>query len=427
MLELTSAAHTSFAANLAFISFTVGEVVVTMFAYATRDWQKLKWANTAFIGLGIPYLYFMPESPLYTYSKGQYSQLEAILRRIATQNGRKEADWYSCYQELVRTQPIKLAASDQVTFQQRIYRLLSHRSAIIKILITALIGFTTLFVYIKISYGLAMMNVSPYLGILIGAIVEATGYTTSSFLISTKLGRKGSFTILMSLTIVCVLLLPNIVKYSTVATVFVAQFGKYTISGAIGVSWIFVPELFPTAVRSSANGFFVASSRIGAIMAPIVNVSISKEYLPYTFYASSILATVVLVLSLFLPETKDKSMDDEQDYVSKVTEIWKITWFLVFFEYENVHSYAREDNKREKQKERKTSTSRRSFGLLSQGARREKGMVYYIHLSRCRWEREHRMKIQTYKATIWLENKIKTDQDPIHRVFLLYSIKTIGK
>lgn len=321
MLELTSVAHTSFAANLAFISFTVGEVVVTMFAYATRDWQKLKWADTAFIGLGIPYLYFMPESPLYTYSRGQYSQLEAILRRIATQNGHKESDWYSRYQELVRTQPIKLATSNEATFQQRIYRLLSHRSTILKILITALIGFTTLFVYIKISYGLAMMKVSPYLGILIGAIVEATGYTTSSFLISTKLGRKGSFTTMMSLTIVCVLLLPNIVKYSTVATVFVAQFGKYTISGAIGVSWIFVPELFPTSIRSSANGFFIASSRIGAIMAPIVNVSISKDYLPYTFYASSVLATVVLLLSLFLPETKGKSMDDEQDYVSRVTEI----------------------------------------------------------------------------------------------------------
>ena len=320
MLELTSAAHTSLAANLAFVSFTAGEVIVSLFAYSTRDWQRLKWADTAFIGLGIPYLYFMPESPLYTYSKGQYSQLEAILRRIARQNGRKEADWYSCYQDLLRNRPIALIATQQSTCWQKIYGMLSHRPTMIKLSISALLGFTTLFVYIKISYGLAMMNVSPYLGILIGAVVEATGYTTSSFLISTKLGRKGSFSLMISLTILSVLLLPTLVKYSTVATVFVAQFGKYAISGAIAVSWIFVPELFPTSIRSSANGFFVASSRVGAIVAPILDASCSKEYLPYTFYASAVLATVVLLLSLFLPETKDKPMDHAQDHVSNVTD-----------------------------------------------------------------------------------------------------------
>ncbi|CAF5090939.1 unnamed protein product, partial [Rotaria magnacalcarata] len=41
--------------------------------------------------------------------------------------------------------------------------------------------------YIKIRYGLAAMSISPYLGILIGAAVEAGGYVTGSLLISTRL------------------------------------------------------------------------------------------------------------------------------------------------------------------------------------------------------------------------------------------------
>ncbi len=310
MLELTSVAHTSFVGNLAFVSFTIGEVLITVFAYLTRNWQKLKWANTIFIGLGIPYLYFMPESPLYIYAKGKYIQLEIILRRIATENKRQESDWYSSYQELIRSQPRRLAHQNEATFIEKSYQLLTHRATIIKLLITALIGFTTLMLYVKMSYGLAMLDLSPYLGILLGAIVEATSYITSSLLISTRLGRKGSFIIMMSLTILCTLLIPTSVKYNSIATVFLAQFGKYAISGATAISWIFVPELFPTTIRTTANGFFIAFSRIGAIVSPIINSSISKDYLSYTFYVSSVLAIIVLLFSLILPETKDKPMDD---------------------------------------------------------------------------------------------------------------------
>ncbi len=310
MLELTSVAHTSFVGNLAFVSFTIGEVIITLFAYITRHWEKLKWANTAFIGLGIPYLYFMPESPLYVYAKGEYAQLEAILRRIAKSNKRQEADWYSSYQELIRNQPITFTHKNEITSRRKSHELLTHRVTLLKLVITALIGFTTLMLYVQISYGLAMLDVSPYLGILIGAIVEAASYVTSSLLISTRLGRKGSFIIMMSLTILSTLLIPNFVKYSSLGSVFIAQFGKYAISGATAISWIFVPELFPTAIRSTANGFFVAFSRLGAIVAPIINTTVNKDYLPYTIYASSILALLILLFSLILPETKDKPMDD---------------------------------------------------------------------------------------------------------------------
>ncbi|CAF1370142.1 unnamed protein product [Rotaria sordida] len=317
MIELTSSAHTSLAGYCSLVSFTIGEVIVTLFAYLGKDWQILKWANTAFFALILPYLYFMPESPLYIYSKRQYARLTILLRRIATQNKRKEADWYPSYQDFIRKQPSALLDHDELTFFRQVHQILTQRSTVIKLLIIALLGFTELMLYIKISYGLAVMNISPYLGILIGAIVEAAGYVTGSLLISTKLARKNSFVLLMSLTIVCVLLIPIISPYSSTATIFIAQLGKYCISGAVAVSWIFVPELFPTSIRSSANGFFIAVSRIGAIVAPIIDTSVKTEHLPYTFYASSGLAVVVVLLSLILPETKDKPLDDIPMYARK--------------------------------------------------------------------------------------------------------------
>ena len=317
MFELTSAAHTNLAGNAALVSYTIGEVIVTLFAYLAKDWQILKWAETAFFALVLPYLYFMPESPLYIYSKREYDQLEALLRRIATENKRKEADWYPFYREFIRRQPSTILSDDEPTFFHQVHQILTHRSTIIKLLIIGLLGFTTLMLYIKISYGLAGMNISPYLGILIGAFVEAAGYVTGSLLISTKLARKGSFVLLMILTITCVLLIPIILRYSSIATIFIALLGKYCISGSVAVSWIFVPELFPTSIRSSANGFFIACGRIGAIAAPVIDTFVTTENLPYTFYAASGIAAAVVLLSLMLPETKDKPLDDAPKYVRK--------------------------------------------------------------------------------------------------------------
>ncbi len=314
LLELTSSAHTGFAGNVTLVFFTVGECIVTLFAYLAKNWEILKWADTAFVAIGLPYLYFMPESPLYLYSKRQYHQLETLLRRIATTNKRKESEWYPYYQSFIQNQPVIIFRDEKAGGCQKTRDILTHRPTIIKLLIIALLGFTTLMLYIKISYGLAVMNISPYLGILIGAVVEAAGYIAGSFLISTRLARKGSFLLMMTLTIICVVLIPLIVNHSSTATVFIAQFGKFSISGAIAVSWIFVPELFPTSIRSSANGFFIAFSRIGAIVAPIINTSISVDYQPLTSYVSAGLAVIVVFLSLILPETKDKPMEDVQDY-----------------------------------------------------------------------------------------------------------------
>ncbi|CAF4659753.1 unnamed protein product, partial [Rotaria sp. Silwood2] len=223
---------------------------------------------------------------------------------------------YPVYQEFLKNQSSKLLHVNELTFSQKARRILTHRPTVVKLLTTALLGFTTLMLYIKISYGLAVMSISPYLGILIGAAVEAAGYIAGSLLISTRLARKGSFILMAILTIISVILIPIILKHSSIATVFIAQFGKFAISGAIAVSWIYVPELFPTSIRSSANGFFIAFSRIGAIVAPIINASVSNEYLPYTFYASAGLAVIVVLLTLVLPETKYKQLDEEEDYTT---------------------------------------------------------------------------------------------------------------
>ncbi|CAF0751650.1 unnamed protein product [Didymodactylos carnosus] len=315
MLELTSAAHTTFAANTALVSFTIGEALVTLFAYLCRNWQLLKWVNTIFIGLMLPYLYFMPESPQFLYSKKNYLKLEILLRKITRMNKKLEAEWYPYYQELLRYNRISRPVNTK-SFVQQTKEIVTHKPTMSKLLIVSLIGFTTLLLYIKISYGLAAMgDFSPYIGTLIGAIVEGAGYVAGGLLVL-KMGRKLSFIAFTTLTGTCILIIPFIIHRYQVPTILISQLGKFAISGCIAVSWIFVPELFPTAIRSSANGFFIAMSRAGAMLAPIIDSLVDDNYVNVTFYVYTGFAVIIILLSLFLPETKDVSLADAPDDIS---------------------------------------------------------------------------------------------------------------
>lgn len=311
MLELTTSKYRSLVGNIALASFALGGVLITLFAYLTHHWEKLLWAITAFIGLSHPYLYYMPESPLYLHSSKQYSKLEKLLRRIAKTNGRVESDWYPIFQTFLNTQPSAHATGEKKQkLIDTIRQLLCHRVIIKRLLISSLMTFTGMLLYIKIAYGLATMRISPYVGILIGAVVEIIGYIIASILMSSRLGRKYSFMIFTGLTCLCVVFIPSLTKHSTAATVIISQLGKFAVSASLAVTWIFISELFPTSIRTGANGIATAVSRFGAITAPIIDSSISEQYLPITFYIYGCLALLVLCSTLLLPETKNIALDD---------------------------------------------------------------------------------------------------------------------
>lgn len=311
MLELTTSPYRSRVGNIALIFFAFGAAFATFFAYFARHWEILLWTTTGFIGLSLPYAYFMTESPLYLYSKQQFTRLELLLRKMATMNGRQESDWYPSFQQFIQRQSSEVERNGtEMNFSQKIQQLFCHRVMLKHLCISCSMAFTGMLLFIKISYGLATMNISPYAGILIGAVVEVMGYISASLLMSTRLGRKYTLMCVTGLTCACVFAIPSLTKYNTIGTVIVSQLGKFSISASIATTWIYISELFPTSIRNSANGVAVAISRLGAITAPVVDSSIGDQYLSITFYIYGSLALLVLLIIVFLPETRDTPLED---------------------------------------------------------------------------------------------------------------------
>ncbi|CAF1375501.1 unnamed protein product, partial [Didymodactylos carnosus] len=316
LMELTSSTHTSFAGNLALVAFTLGEIVVTLCAYLCKDWLLLKWTLSFLILLTVPYLYFIPESPYWLYSKKKYDQLEINLRQIAKTNRCDESNWFPSYQMLKKTLEIEKMPS-KLSLGSKIKRLLTHSPTMLKLLISAAIGFTTMLLYMKIAYGLAAMkDTNPYVNIIMGALVESAGYL-SAWLLMNKIGRKRSFLAYTLLTTACVIVIQITLKYNSIFIISVAQLGKFAISGAVCVSFIYVPELFPTTIRSGASSFFACIGRIGAIIAPTLDASLNEKHLHITTYIYALLAIIILGLTFALPETKNRPFEAKIDYTER--------------------------------------------------------------------------------------------------------------
>ncbi|CAF0880367.1 unnamed protein product [Adineta steineri] len=320
LMELTSSSHTSLAGNSALIGFTIGEIIITVFAYIARDWLRLKWIITCYFALILPYLYFVPESPYWLFSKKKYNQLEEYLRKIAQRNGRSDNEWYPLYRKLICDPRLAILSTKHASRTNKEV-ILQHLP---RLAMCAFIGFLTMLLYIKISYGLAAMSdvVSPYWNIIIGAIVEGFGYISASILITTKLGRKHSLILYSLFTCLCVFTIPFTMTSYPIVTIIISQIGKFTISGAVSITWIFIPEIFPTSTRGIANGIFVFSGRIGAILAPVVDVALGSEYIKITFYVYSAFTIIQIILIHFLPETRNRSFhtdeDEENDKVNPI-------------------------------------------------------------------------------------------------------------
>ena len=320
LMELSTSAYTNLVGTLALLAFAVGQVVITGMAYLCRDWLLLKWAITLYVLLIAPYLYFVPESPRWLLTKGRYEELEGVLDRMARTNRQDPDRWYGFYRHVIHQHQLEKSLNSKtrirLPLKTKLRRFLTHRPTMGKLIISGFIGFITLFLYFKVAYSLgAMDEIDPYLSVLIGAFVEMIGYIAPSVMM-TRLGRKTVFIQFIFLTAICLAATPYFHQHNRYLAILISQLAKFAISGAVCVTYIYVPELFPTSIRGTGMGFFILLSRFGSVLAPTIDSWVprhgSSETMIYYLYA--LVSLLTIVLTVFLPETRNVPMEDKIDY-----------------------------------------------------------------------------------------------------------------
>uniref|UniRef100_A0A7N5P309 Solute carrier family 22 member 11 n=1 Tax=Ailuropoda melanoleuca TaxID=9646 RepID=A0A7N5P309_AILME len=301
MVEWTTTRRRAVAITMLGCSYSLGQMVLGALAFTLRDWRTLQLAvSMPFFAIFL-ISWWLPESARWLIIVGKPDQALQELRKVARINGHKQATKSLTVEVRWRGQPL-------MSYHQL------HR--VCPLLCGAGIPSLALpcsFSQMVSYYGLVMdlQNLGSdifLLQVLFGA-VDLLGRATTTFLFS-FLGHRmtlASFQTMAGLSILANVLVPQ--DLPTLRLVF-AVLGK----GCFGISLtsisVYKPELYPTALRMTADGFLQSAGRLGAVTGPLIRMTRQAAPLLAPISYGVIPMASSLILLLFLPETQGLPLPD---------------------------------------------------------------------------------------------------------------------
>ncbi|XP_064619847.1 organic cation transporter protein-like [Lineus longissimus] len=298
--------------------FTIGYVLITPFAYIFRNWRHMQ------IGLSVPslflvfYWWLLPESPRWQFIVGREDEAEQTLRRAA------EVNKVTLPEKLFDSRTVEKKPTDSFISMLR-YKVLFCRMAIICFNWGAVS---------MVYYGLALNSGrlvgDIFVNFLVSGLVEFPAMAFAIFTLN-PFGRKKVHAFCMCLA-----------GTSCIASIFVMLFadpelswilvvlssiGKFGVSAAFSIVYVYTAELNPTVVRTAAIGLGSVAARIFTLAAPyIVDLGdlVGGDFasvLPLVVFG--IVSVTAGLLALLLPETRRRrlpeTIEDALHFTSRPT------------------------------------------------------------------------------------------------------------
>lgn len=209
------------------------------------------------------------------------------------------------------TQTKKTEAANKVSFLEIFSPRLLKITLSTAVLCTAVQGgyyaiTTWLPTYLKLERGLSVLNTGAYLGVIIlGSFI---GYISGAYL-TDKFGRKANLLIFSILSCVSVYFYTQFELTNEMMLILGFPLG-FAASGIFSGLGAYLTELFPNELRANGQGFAYNFGRgIGALFPTLVGFLAQKHGLGWAIGAFAGGAyLVVIIVTLFLPETKGKDL-----------------------------------------------------------------------------------------------------------------------
>ncbi|XP_001917996.3 organic cation/carnitine transporter 2 [Equus caballus] len=291
------------------IFYAFGYMLLPLFAYFIRDWRMLLLALTVPGVLCALLWWFIPESPRWLISQGRFKEAEVIIHRAARINGIVAPSTIFDPSEL----------QDLSSKKQQSHSILDLiRTWNIRMLtIMSIILWLTISVgYFGLSLDTPNLHGDVYVNCFLSAVVEVPAYVLA-WLLLRYLPRRYSMATALFLgggVLLFVQLVPPELYY--LATVLV-MVGKFGITAAFSMVYVYTAELYPTVVRNMGVGVSSMASRLGSILSPyFVYLGAYDRFLPYILMGS--LTILTAILTLFLPESFGTPLPDTIDQMLRV-------------------------------------------------------------------------------------------------------------
>eukprot|EP01064_Diplonema_japonicum_P025618 TRINITY_DN37025_c0_g1_i1.p1 TRINITY_DN37025_c0_g1~~TRINITY_DN37025_c0_g1_i1.p1 ORF type:complete len:521 (+),score=72.58 TRINITY_DN37025_c0_g1_i1:65-1627(+) len=277
-------------------TFGVGETLLVPIAYWVPEWKAFSLLISLLCLPCVFWYWYIEESPRWNAAAGHKGAAEVSLQKIAATNGVSLSDG-----------TLKEVPTVQGSADESMMSLFRHSVIRTRTLVMCFTWFACSLSYYGLNFAAGSLGGNLYVNAAVIAVIELPAYVLQYFTTeSPKIGRKGSMLWGLGVGGSCCLL--YFVFYSMglddLGRVF-AFVGKFGVTVAFSLAYIWGSELFPTSVRSTAMGLSTASARIGGLSAPFIA---SKGA------SSLIVFGVCLVTSAFLcsllPETINTTLPE---------------------------------------------------------------------------------------------------------------------
>ncbi|XP_039269704.2 solute carrier family 22 member 21-like [Styela clava] len=318
--EMLSARNRTIVVNLLYVAFALGYMILPVMAYITPSWRWLLGSISVFGVIQIPCIWWVPESYRWLIQRGQRDRANKLRREIELYNGytRHAADLGNLTDSKLNDSKSEgelysddIDKTNEERFVSNVNCLDLFRASIMRNRL--FINFFTWLV-LNITYYFFSLNTSnlggsAYINCFLAGAVEIPAAIVS-FVFMRLIGRKYAYVTLGMTSALAIILTPFAISWNTASGVTIAMIGKFSITSAYDVMYLYTPEMFPTLLRSVALGTCTFSGNVGAIISPYIVYASEKssKSLPYLVMAGLTFITVCLVL--LLPETKNVKVPD---------------------------------------------------------------------------------------------------------------------
>uniref|UniRef100_A0A8D0U127 Solute carrier family 22 member 4 n=1 Tax=Sus scrofa TaxID=9823 RepID=A0A8D0U127_PIG len=289
--------------------FAVGYMLLPLFAYFIRDWRMLLLALTVPGVLCVPLWWFIPESPRWLISQRRFREAEEIIQRAAKMN--------NVAAPVVIFDPVEQQELNPLK-QQKVFilDLFKTRNIAIITIMFLLLWMLTSVGYFALSLNTPNLHGDAYLNCFFSALVEVPAYVTAWLLLRT-LPRRYVIAGVLLLGGGVLLLIQLVPADYNFLSIGLAMIGKFGITSAFSMLYVFTAELYPTLVRNMAVGLTSMASRIGSIVAPyFVYLGAYNRVLPYILMGS--LTVLIGIITLFFPESFGMTLPETLGQMQKV-------------------------------------------------------------------------------------------------------------